>query len=229
MNSSSLALLPDAPVHESPAADRFTAALVRLYPLVLKQARHLTGARADAEDLAQEALERALRARHLFRYGDSPDGWLRTIVHRLFVDQCRRRHRLPIQLRDPEDAGDPGAQRARHDGGTSEPQHQPGDPQDESSRWWEVLRGDDVKRMVRHLSLPLREVFVLRAFDGLSYSQIGIRLGIPSRTVGTRILRARRQLRRLLEADWDQRGVTPLHPPRPEPACPAPACSSACA
>lgn len=40
----------------------------------------------------------------------------------------------------------------------------------------------------------------MQALDSLSYEEIASRLGIPTNTVGTRLLRARQTLRTMLEA-----------------------------
>jgi RNA polymerase sigma-70 factor (ECF subfamily) len=40
----------------------------------------------------------------------------------------------------------------------------------------------------------------MHAIDGLSYQEISQRLGLPPNTVGTRLSRARRKLRAMLEA-----------------------------
>jgi RNA polymerase sigma-70 factor, ECF subfamily len=57
-----------------------------------------------------------------------------------------------------------------------------------------------------------RDVFMLSAVSGLSYSEISVAFGIPEGTVGSRIHRARLRLREALgtlEANTGRRGAPP--------------------
>ena len=75
------------------ADDGFTALFQSAYPRIVGQLRLLTGDRASAEDLAQEAFIRAAaRWRQLARY-DQPEAWVRTTAFRLAIDQLRRAKR----------------------------------------------------------------------------------------------------------------------------------------
>jgi hypothetical protein len=56
-------------------------------------------------------------------------------------------------------------------------------------------------RTINRLPPMFREVLELRMLSSWSYDAIAQHLGIPVRTVGTRILRARRQLRVIIEHD----------------------------
>jgi RNA polymerase sigma-70 factor (ECF subfamily) len=51
-----------------------------------------------------------------------------------------------------------------------------------------------VRRSVQNLSIPQREVVMLRYFSGLSYEQIAATLGISSRAVNGRLTRAKRKI-----------------------------------
>ena len=66
--------------------DTFEEGLVALYPRLFPLALRLCRDRADAHDLVQDAVERGLRCRALFRTGDTPDRWMSTILRRIFVD-----------------------------------------------------------------------------------------------------------------------------------------------
>src|SRR4030095_512260 len=59
--------------------DTFEKGLVALYPRLFPLALRLCRDRADAHDLVQDAVERGLRCRALFRGGDTPDRWMSTI------------------------------------------------------------------------------------------------------------------------------------------------------
>jgi hypothetical protein len=71
---------------------------------------------------------------------------------------------------------------------------------------------------IARLPRIFREVLELRLQENRSYGEIADRLGIPSRTVGTRILRARRQLRQILEEE--QPGGEPVTVTRVGPSSP---------
>src|SRR6185369_17513078 len=58
---------------------------------LLRRARRLVGSDADARDLVQETLERALRTFHGFRPGTAVWAWLRTIMNSVWIDGWRRR------------------------------------------------------------------------------------------------------------------------------------------
>ena len=171
----------------------FARTLAELYPGLLRRARALLGSThaADAEDLVQDTLARAVTARGQFRYGSSPASWVHTILQRRFLDRCRRARRYPVVTVADPDAAVVGL----FDEG--------------EAPWWRRLSLEDVKRAAQKLTPLLREVFLMREIDGLGYAAISARLGILERTVGTRLLRARREVRRLLEQEAERR-PTPL-------------------
>jgi RNA polymerase sigma-70 factor (ECF subfamily) len=164
--------------------DRFAAELVDLRRALYARALFMAQDRFLTEDLVQEAIERALLARGRFRHGSHLRAWLGQILRNLFIDARRRvltRTRLD---REAEAAPAPAAE--------------PGGP-------FEALSHDDILAALASLEAAQREVIVMACLDGLSYRQIAARMGIPASTVGTRLLRARRRLRRLLEQACEDR------------------------
>src|SRR6185503_8556545 len=65
----------------------FRTELVSLLPRLRRFALALSGSRADAEDLVQSAVERALRAESRWRDGGRMDSWMFKIVQNLWIDQ----------------------------------------------------------------------------------------------------------------------------------------------
>ena len=72
----------------------------------------------------------------------------------------------------------------------------------------EMLEASERHKLVQAalLTLPVeqREVVVLRHFAGLAYEEIGVTLGVPARTVKSRLYAARQRLGELL-LGWDAR------------------------
>jgi RNA polymerase sigma-70 factor (ECF subfamily) len=72
---------------------------------------------------------------------------------------------------------------------------------------WEFIRVEALWRAVGRLERSHREVVVLRWSQGCSYQMISQQLGIPVSTVGTRLLRAHRKLRVVLDPPGSRLGV----------------------
>jgi RNA polymerase sigma-70 factor (ECF subfamily) len=164
----------------------------QLRPVLCHMAVRMTGNRADAEDLVQLALMKALERRGRLRADSNLKAWLRTVMHHQVIDQTRREHRrvpwrqemdqLPAQGPVDEPDVDPWASAA---GG-------------QPTVLWESLSSDDVKQALARCPDPLRRPFEMQQFDGRSLSEISVILGVPRATVATRLFRARARLRRLL-------------------------------
>jgi RNA polymerase sigma-70 factor, ECF subfamily len=155
--------------------------LVDLVPVLRNVARGLCNSPAEVEDLVQDALEKALRAIDTVDITRNPRGWMVTVLHNLHIDRCRQRARqLPhvpcddVAIAAPEPTTTPA---------------------------WYDITVDDLRRAARRLPDELREVYVMFALEGRSYNDIAAALGIAKGTVGTRILRARSQLKKLLTAE----------------------------
>lgn len=168
------------PVPPRQAGGRGFDALVPCHePWLRVLATRLAGNRAEADDLVQDTLERALKAWSQFDEDTNVRAWLATILNHLFLDRCRRHTRVgsPLAI---EEVAERIAQ--------TPPEPEPA---------WADLSEADVRAALVHVQPEFREVFTLH-LDGLSYQAIATRLGIPRPTVGTRLLRARRQVRAAL-------------------------------
>lgn len=140
----------------------------------------ILGDRAAAEDCAQETFARALRAWPRWRPEAPPEAW----VHRIAVNvavSARRRQTLH-QLGD----------RVRHLGGATTVV----DPTD-------GVRGDLLEALRR---LPPRQaaVVVLRHLHGYTNREIAASLGVPERTVASRLATAKARLR--ADLGWEGTG-----------------------
>lgn len=180
-----VAKLPDA----EPAAEkrlRTTDRILVETPFLRRLALRLARRPADADDLVQETLFRAYRARDRFQTGTSMRAWLATILRRLFLTsastETRRRTATDTDLGDPigalSETGETGLEPT-------------------SANFGAAMEGldDRVARAFVQLPDTYRTPFVLFALDGLTYAEIARRLAVPIGTVMSRIHRARARLR----------------------------------
>lgn len=81
-----------------PGAVSFEESFSTLFALAYRVSYRVLGDRADAEDVAQEALARA----HLrwIALGAHPEGWIVTVATHLAIDRVRRRRRAPVPRRE---------------------------------------------------------------------------------------------------------------------------------
>jgi RNA polymerase sigma-70 factor (ECF subfamily) len=159
----------------------FAASLKAHLPALRAKAARMERTVSDAEDLVQDTLERALRSWQRFAPGTNLRCWLHTIMHNLFLDHCRQRNRREAIARD---AAETNVVEPARDGDLPP---------------WQSISVTDVQDLSRALRPALRDAVELVFFCGLNYEQAAHRLQIPKATVGTRLLRARRQLRHMIE------------------------------
>ena len=142
-------------------------------------ARWLTRNPDDAEDVTQDACERALKYVDAL-HGDDARAWLLTIVRHAFYDWCKRNRPAEI-ARDDGAAIDMAVDDAAVD------------PEQAA------LRGADSRILanaIAELPLTYREVLILRELEELSYKEIARIVEIPIGTVMSRLARARGLLQR---------------------------------
>ncbi|MDE2051980.1 MAG: sigma-70 family RNA polymerase sigma factor [Gammaproteobacteria bacterium] len=143
-------------------------------------ARWLTGSRADAEDVVQEAMVRALTYFPTYR-GGSGRAWILQIVRNTAYGALKAR-------RGERGAGHTGVDAA------ADIESIP-DLADDPER--ALILSDDLERMdalIASLPLELRETLVLRELEELSYREIAQITAAPIGTVMSRLWRARRML-----------------------------------
>jgi RNA polymerase sigma-70 factor (ECF subfamily) len=176
----------------APFLDRrdFERAIAQHLPALRTRASQLCRGHGDADDLVQDALLRAFRARAQTRDVGRLRGWLLTIVTNTFLDSLRRRKARPGEVELEIDVAAPSP--------------------DEDDAPWARIDLEDVRAAVDELPEDVRETYRMFALEGRDYSGISTALGVPKATVGTRILRARKRLRGLL-----LRGREAATPPAP--------------
>ncbi|TBR20745.1 sigma-70 family RNA polymerase sigma factor [bacterium] len=179
---------PAGPVSNRLSEDEFLRDASRpVYNLALR----LTGNPADAEDLAQDALLRCLKALPGFRGDSSATSWAYRVTMNTWKNRVRSEKRrgfwktLPLAAlfgagEDGEDA--PTAEPAAADA-----------PLDAGLATLEV--GDAVQAALMTLDEESRAVVVLREIKGMSYTEISEALTLPEGTVKSRLFRARAVLK----------------------------------
>lgn len=161
-----------------PGQDQTRAEIVSLLPRLRRFARALTGQVADADDIVQIAMERALTRLDQFQEGTRLEAWLFGIVRNAWIDEARSRTRRARVFAPPElgeNVGDDGA-----------------------SALHAKLEADDVWAAMRRLPEDQREAVALVCVEGLAYREAAETLGVPIGTVTSRLARGREALQRML-------------------------------
>lgn len=147
-------------------------------------ARWLLRGRADAEDVAQEAMLRALRFFRGFHGGDSR-AWLLQIVRNTCYTWLEKNRPMDLSAEFDEEFHSP-ALLATNNSATPESL---------------AIAGDNRERLTRAIeALParFREVLILRELEGCSYKEIAAITSIPIGTVMSTLARARTRLHQAL-------------------------------
>ncbi len=79
-----------------PECERFRRHCLPHLPALLRTAHCLVASIADAEDLVQDTMLKALEAIRMFKEGTDAKAWLMTILRRTFIDRLRARRRRPV-------------------------------------------------------------------------------------------------------------------------------------
>ena len=149
----------------------------RVYGMALRA----TGKPEDAEDLAQEVFLSVFRGLEGFKGDAQFTTWLYRIAWNRCADWLRRNRKPGRRTTQLEAADDIADGRADPEGA--------------------VLGEEDrvrIRRALDGLDERYRSVVELSCIQGLSYAEVGTALGLPVKTVETRLYRARKQLRERL-------------------------------
>jgi RNA polymerase sigma factor (sigma-70 family) len=148
-------------------------------------ARWLTGDRADAEDVVQEACLRAFRGIGGFS-GVNARAWLLTIVrHAAYTWLGKNRSGSLLMVDDLE-----AVERKQASAGALS-EHAPETPEAALIAKADAAR---LEAAIADLPMPFRETLVLRDVQGLDYREIAEVTSVPIGTVMSRLARARHRL-----------------------------------
>ena len=152
--------------------DTIRTEIVALLPRLRRFALSLTGNRADADDLVQDTVERALRHLDQWQRGTKLDSWMFRITQNLFIDARRAAKRKRHVLVDAggalPDAGIDGVRAA-----------------EARVTWMQTCAA------LATLPADQRSAVALVLVDGMSYRDASQVLGVPIGTLTSRLARAR--------------------------------------
>ena len=148
----------------------------------------VVGDEQDAQDLAQEVFLKLFRSLASYRGDAAFTTWLHRMTLNLAFDWLRARKRRPLQvpLAPPPD---------QEDRPVMELPSRDETPEEAALR---SERARQLKQAIQELPPDYRDVVILHHIHHLSYQQIADRIGVPVRTVETRLYRARGLLKKKL-------------------------------
>ena len=152
----------------------FEDQLGALLPRLRRFAHALSRDAADADDLTQSTVERALRSKAQWQAGTRLDSWAYRIMRNLWIDMARARSRKARMEAPPVEAELVGE-----------------DPRQAMDA------AVDLKRMMAAMEqLPdeQREVVALILIEGFGYREVCEMLDLPMGTVSSRLVRGRNRL-----------------------------------
>ena len=152
----------------------FESELAALLPRLRRFAHGLSRNPADADDLTQATIERALRSRDQWQQGTRLDSWSYRIMRNLWIDTARSMSR-----------------RAVHEAPEEEGLKVGDDPRDAMDA------AVDLKRIMAAMAkLPdeQREIVALILVEGFGYREVSEMLDLPIGTVSSRLVRGRTAL-----------------------------------
>jgi RNA polymerase sigma-70 factor (ECF subfamily) len=157
---------------------KIESVLVGQIPYLRRYARALTRNAADADDLVQTALMRAIVNMDRFEEGTNLRAWLLTIMHNVFIDGVRKTKRA----RDANESAE-----SMMSGLYTRPNQV------------ESLQLGDLQSAMERLPEEQRTTLILVALEDMSYEEAARVTGVPVGTVRSRLSRARHALIRMVD------------------------------
>jgi RNA polymerase sigma-70 factor, ECF subfamily len=186
-NSSDSACVADEFDPETIASSRFARQLEDQVPYLHRMVRRWYRDKADADDLVQDTLLRALANAHLWLPGSDLRAWLFTIMRNQFRANMVRASRSASLLR----------QFALDDYGAA----------DDRPEARLVLR--DVEGALRRLPKKQRTAVMLAGLEGKSYVEVAETMGLSVGSVRCHLARGRNRLRAVLHGGVDRSPFAP--------------------
>jgi RNA polymerase sigma-70 factor, ECF subfamily len=197
------------PTKRSLQPDAFETQVLSHLDALYAVACRLTKVPLDAEDLVQDALVKAMRARDQYQPGTNLKAWLFKILTNTFINKYRRGGLERVVLDGPD--ADPLA-----DGWVSAASMRAlRDPESQALR--PIVAGE-IRRALDELPEEFRIAVVLSDVEELSYKEIAEAMDCPVGTVMSRLHRGRRLLQKRLYDHAVLLGIAPVNDPPSEEA-----------
>lgn len=175
------------------SAEAFEQLVIKYQTAVYNLCLRMTGDPEDAADMTQEAFLKAWRNLDSFQGNAAFSTWLYRLASNTCLDHLRSRKRRPQLSLMMED----------EDGETQELDVADPTPDPEA----QVIALDEQSRLneaLQSLEPEQRQILILRAVNGLSYTEIAQAMELKEGTVKSRLARARDQLRKILEKNGNK-------------------------
>jgi RNA polymerase sigma-70 factor (ECF subfamily) len=163
---------------ENKTSSKDSSLLVPEIPYLRRYARALTRNAADADDLVQTALMRAVANFDRFETSTNLRAWLLTIVHNVFIDSTRR-------VKRERDGNETAEERM---GGLVTSPNQVA-----------ALQLGKLESALARLPQEQRITLILVALEDMSYEEAAKVTGVPVGTVRSRLSRARHAVMAMIE------------------------------
>ncbi len=167
-------------------SEEFEELVLEHMDMMYAVALRLTRNAADAQDLTQNTLVKALRFHDKFKEGTYIKAWLLTILRNTFINEYRRKVRRPtfVELSGTEPATD----------NAPDPEVS-FEPREGSREDLLELLDDEVKEAIESLPDDFRQAVIMADLEDKSYKEIAEAMGCPLGTVMSRLYRGRKLLR----------------------------------
>lgn len=150
-------------------------------PHLRRRALQLSWNDADADDLVNDCIVKAIEKSHLWRPGSNLRAWLSVILRNLFISRYRQQAVRPTLV--------------EFDEATSTLRSEP--------RQEKAMEVSALQTAMNHLPRDQRGVVSLICLQGLSYQEAADEAGVPIGTIRSRLSRARQALEAEMESGSD--------------------------
>ncbi|WP_183807227.1 RNA polymerase sigma factor [Mycoplana azooxidifex] len=171
-------------MRQSAESNEFRRELVGLLPKLRRFAMTLTRNASDADDLVQEACERAITRSHLWNGEGRLESWVYAMTRNLWVDEVRKR-----KVRTGSGTVDFAEQDDLHIEASAD----------------KAVYAKQLHRMIMTMPEGLSSVFLLVNVEGHSYREAADILAIPIGTVMSRLSTARIRLAAMISEQTERR------------------------
>lgn len=147
-----------------------------------------------AQELTQEAFMKVFEKKALYREQYTFTSWLYSIARNLTLDELKKKDasRFTVTLKDTEGEEILAEDLESHEAGPVE-------------ATIEKLEREDLISAISTLKDEYRDVLLMRVFSEMSYDEISEELGIKVSSVKTHLNRAKKELKKIIEEQGEQK------------------------